>query len=221
MNEKLIIFGNGEIAELAHWYFSRQSDYEPVGFVVDGDYLESDQFLGLPNIALEDLETNFPAKDHTAFVAMGYRGMNTFRAEKFSHFKARGYTLASFVSEKATVLTEEPIGENCFIFEDNTLQPFVKIGDDVVMWSGNHIGHHSTVADHCFITSHVVVSGGVTVEESCFLGVNATIRDHVTIGEKCLIGAGAIILSDCDPEGVYALKETERARISSTRLRNI
>ena len=57
------------------------------------------------------------------------------------------------------VWARHEIGENCFIFEDNTIQPFVKIGDDVVLWSGNHIGHHAEIGDHCFISSHVVISG--------------------------------------------------------------
>ena len=51
------------------------------------------------------------------------------------------------------------MGDNCFIFEDNTVQPFVTLGNNLVLWSGNHIGHHSTLRDHCFISSHVVISG--------------------------------------------------------------
>jgi UDP-3-O-[3-hydroxymyristoyl] glucosamine N-acyltransferase len=88
------------------------------------------------------------------------------------------------------------IGEHCFIFEDNTVQPFVKVGNNVVLWSGNHIGHHSTIHDHNFISSHVVISGFVDVGESCFMGVNSTIGNNVNIGRDCLIGAGAIIVKD-------------------------
>jgi UDP-3-O-[3-hydroxymyristoyl] glucosamine N-acyltransferase len=105
--------------------------------------------------------------------------------------------------------------------EDNTIQPFVTIGNNVTLWSGNHIGHHSTIRDHCFITSHVVVSGGVEIGEACFLGVNATLRDHIKIGDRCLIGAGALILNDTDPEGLYVGAATERSKVPSTRLRRI
>lgn len=68
------------------------------------------------------------------------------------------------------------IGENCFIFEDNTIQPFVTIGDNRVLWSGNHVGHNPTVGDHVFVTSQVVISGACTIGDNSFLGVNATIR---------------------------------------------
>ena len=72
------------------------------------------------------------------------------------------------------------------MFEDNTIQPFARIGDDVILWSGNHIGHHSTIGDHCFITSHVVVSGNVHVGERSFIGVNATLRNSITIAPGTL-----------------------------------
>ena len=71
--------------------------------------------------------------------------------------KKKGYDFYSYVSPKATVLTNK-IGENCFILEDNTIQPFVEIGNNCVLWSGNHIGHHGKIDDHVFITSHCVVS---------------------------------------------------------------
>ena len=135
--------------------------------------------------------------------------------------RSMGYRLASYVSSRATVLNEGRIGDNCFIFEDNTIQPFVTIGDNVVLWSGNHIGHHSTIKDHCFIASHVVVSGGVEIDEQCFIGVNATLRDHIKIGARCVIGAGTLLLADAEPEGVYIGIATERANIQSTNLRKI
>ena len=134
--------------------------------------------------------------------------------------KALGYELISYISSHASVLTED-IGENCFILEDNTIQPFVRIGNNVTMWSGNHVGHHSRIEDHCFLASHIVVSGHVTIGESCFIGVNVTIRNHVNIGKKCIIGAGALILKDAAAEGVYIGTATERSRVPSTRVREI
>ena len=56
-------------------------------------------------------------------------------------------------------ISPRPPGDNCFILEDNTVQPFVTIGNNVTLWSGNHIGHDSVIEDDCFISSHVVVSG--------------------------------------------------------------
>src|SRR5262249_56834524 len=188
----LVIFGAGDIARVAHVYFTTDSDYRVAAFCVDREYRTADTFQGLPLVDAADVDRLFPAASHHMFVALSYARMNRIRAEKYAAAKSRGYTLASYVSSRATVLTTHPFGDNCFILEDNTVQPFVRIGNNVTLWSGNHIGHDSTIGDHSFVSSHVVVSGHVTVGTNCFLGVNATIGNGVTIAEFNLVGAGAL-----------------------------
>lgn len=221
MKAPLIIFGSGDIAQLAHYYFSTDSNYEIVAFTVDAVYLTLKEFCGLPVIPFEEIINRYPPNTHSVFIALSYSKLNQVRKEKYLAAKALGYRLASYVSSRATVLNDGRIGDNCFIFENNTIQPFVTIGNNVTLWSGNHIGHHSTICDHCFIASHVVVSGGVEIAESCFIGVNATLRDHIKVGERCVIGAGTLLLADAEPEGVYIGTATERARVSSSKLKKI
>jgi len=221
MKKKLVIFGTGDIAQLAHFYFSTDTDHEVVGFAVDRAYLTSDIFCGLPVVAFEEVTQHFAPNMHDMFVALSYSKLNQVRREKYSVTKSLGYGLASYVSSRASILNDGAIGENCFILEDNTLQPFCVIGDNVTLWSGNHIGHHARIDDHCFLASHIVVSGGVTIGESCFIGVNATLRDHIAIGPRCVIGAGALILEDAAEDGVYIGTATERSRVPSSRLRRI
>jgi sugar O-acyltransferase (sialic acid O-acetyltransferase NeuD family) len=221
MKKPLVVFGAGDIAQLAHFYFSTDSNYEVVAFTVDSSYLGAATFCGLPVIAFEEIQASHAPGQCELFVALSYSRLNSIRKEKYLAAKALGYRMATFISSHATVLNDGQIGDNCFIFEDNTIQPFVTIGNNVTLWSGNHIGHHSTIRDHCFIASHVVVSGGVEIGEQCFVGVNATLRDHIRIGEKCVIGAGSLILADALPEGVYVGAPTERSRVPSTKLRRI
>jgi sugar O-acyltransferase (sialic acid O-acetyltransferase NeuD family) len=221
MKKRLVIFGSGDIAQLAHFYFCTDSDYEVVCFTVDAAYITEPTFCGLPVIAFEDIATHYGPGDHDLFVALSYSRLNEVRKEKYLAAKALGYRLTSFISSRATVLNEGRIGENCFIFEDNTIQPFVTIGNNVTLWSGNHIGHHSTIKDHTFIASHVVVSGGVEIGEQCFIGVNATLRDHIKIGDRCVLGAGTLLLSDAEPEGLYVGTATQRSAKPSTQLRKI
>ena len=221
MKKGLVIFGFGDIAQLAHYYFSTDSDYEVVAFTLDAEYITEATFCGLPVVPFAEVNQKYSPEAYDFFVALSYSKLNAVRKEKYLAVKALGYRLASFISSRATVLNEDRIGENCFIFEDNTIQPFVTIGNNVTLWSGNHIGHHSTIHDHCFIASHVVVSGGVEIGEQCFIGVNATLRDHIKVGEKCVIGAGTLLLADAEAEGVYIGKATERAQVLSTKLRRI
>lgn len=219
--KKLVIFGCGDIAQLAHFYFGTDSGYEVVAFTVDAEFVPGPQFCELPVVPFEELAERHSPQDVEVFVALSYSKLNAVRKEKYLAVKALGYQLASYISSRATLLNEGRIGDNCFIFEDNTVQPFVTIGNNVTLWSGNHIGHHSVIGDHCFIASHVVVSGGVEIGPQCFIGVNATLRDHIKVGERCVVGAGALLLADAPPEGVYIGAATERSKVPSTRLRGI
>jgi sugar O-acyltransferase (sialic acid O-acetyltransferase NeuD family) len=217
----LVIFGTGEAAHLAYYYFTTDSDYQVVAFTVDSDYVKENELFGLPVIPFEDIYSLFQPKTHEFFVAMGYSKLNELRKARYLAAKAIGYRLASYVSSRASILNHGMIGDNCFVLEDNTVQPFALIGNNVTLWSGNHIGHHSTIHDHCFIASHVVISGGVEIGEACFIGVNATLRDHIKVGEKCVIGAGALLLADTEQGGVYMGQATERSRVPSSRLKKI
>ena len=218
---KLVIFGSGDLADIAHYFFSTDSDYDVVAFTLDQEYIKDSSCCGLPVVAFSEVAKLYPPESHDFFVALSYSKLNQIRKDKYLAAKGLGYQLISYISSTATVASNVSIGENCFIFEDNTIQPFVNIGNNVTLWSGNHIGHHSTIKDHTFIASHVVVSGGVLIEEQCFIGVNATLRDHITIGAKCVLGAGTLILADAEPEGLYIGKATERAKVPSTRLKKI
>jgi sugar O-acyltransferase (sialic acid O-acetyltransferase NeuD family) len=217
----IVIFGAGEIAEIAYFYFKHDSDHHVSAFCVDQEYLSADRFCSLPVVAFEDLEKHYSPSEYQVFIALSYSKVNALRAEKYQACKAKGYQAVSYVSSKATVWPGLKVGENCFILEDNTIQPFVTIGNNVTLWSGNHIGHHSSIEDNCFIASHVVVSGGVTIKENCFLGVNVTLRDHITVGRNCVIGAGALIVKDTEDDGVYFYPAAERSRVPSNRLKKI
>ncbi len=207
---ELVIVGSGVTARMAHYYFTRDSEHRVVAFTVDREYHSDDSFLGLPLIDLDEVVERYPPENYQMFVALGYAGMNKLRAAKYYQAKELGYQLVSYVSSRCTFLTDNPVGDNCFVLEDNTIQPFVKIGNDVTLCSGNHIGHDSIIEDHCFLASHIVVSGFAHIKPYCFIGVNATLRNAITIAPETLIGAGAIIMNDTVEQGVYL---PERARL--------
>lgn len=216
-SKPIVIFGTGDIGELAHFYFTHDSSRQIAGFCADGAFIESPEHLGAPLVAFEEVEQTFPPDRYDMFVALSYRKVNQVRAQKYDEAKQRGYALASYVCSRSVIWPNLQIGDNCFILENQTIQPFVKIGNNVTLWSGNHLGHHSVIGDHCFITSEVVISGHVTVESHCFLGVNATIRDGITIGREGVIGAGAVILKNTEPKAVHMARPTGRFLSDSSR----
>ncbi len=219
--EKLVIFGAGQIAEVARFYFEHDSQFRVAAFTVDASHLRESSFGGLPVVAFEEVAKAYPAGQHGVFVALSYNRVNALRAEKLASAEALGYRAASYLSSKATVWPGLQLGPNCFILEDNTIQPFVRIGRNVTLWSGNHVGHHAVIGDHVFIASHAVISGAVSVGDYSFVGVNATIRDNVRIGRSCVIGAGALILEDTKDFEVYMGDASSASKVPSNRLRGI
>jgi sugar O-acyltransferase (sialic acid O-acetyltransferase NeuD family) len=218
---RVVIFGTSQWAELAHLYLTHDSPHEVVGFTVDGEYLDADTFKDAPVVPFETIHETHPPDEYALFLPISFKRMNHVRSERFQTAKELGYEVVSYVSSKASIFPGFSCGENCFILEDNTIQPFVTIGDDVVMWSGNHIGHHTTIGDHVMITSHVVISGACTIEDYCFFGVNATVRDETVIGRETIVGAGTIIMADTEPFSVYKVSGTEPAGFRSDQLRSL
>ena len=204
MLNNIIIFGLNDLAELAWYYFTNEprlgyNDPLPVAFTVNKEYLTQDTFHELPVVSFEDIEKHYPPSEYSLFAPISN---NRLREKIYNEGKQKGYNFVSYVSSKCTNFAKS-IGENCFILEDNTLQPFTTIGNNVVLWSGNHIGHHSIIEDNVFFTSHVVMSGHCHIKKGVFLGVNSTIRDGVTIGENSIIGMGSLVTKNADDNSTY------------------
>ena len=156
----------------------------------------------MPVVKFEEVAVVYPPSEYKMFAPLMPNKINKIREKIYFEIKNKSYEMISYISSKATIFGNE-IGENCFILEDNTIQPYTKIGKNVVLWSGNHIGHHGVIKDHVFFTSHVVLSGHCVVEPYCFLGVNSTIRDGVHLAEGTLVGMGAVIEKDTEAYGIY------------------
>lgn len=212
-SKKVIIIGVGETAELAYNYFMLDSVYEVVAFAVDKEYIKSDTCKSKPVVCIDDISKLYSPCDVEAFVAISSTKLNSVRKHMYDRIKSMGYRMASYISSYAYIGHDVKIGENCFILENNTIQSFVQIGNNVTLWSGNHIGHSSIIHNDCFITSHVVISGFCEIGESCFVGVNTSIANNVKIGEFCLIGLGSIIQKDVEPNSIMKMPYAQKQMI--------
>ena len=209
MRPKLVIFGNTAFAEIADEYFTHDSSYEVVAFTVNREFITESVFRGKPVIPYEEIGTHLEPSEHSMYVAVTYQQLNAVRERVVRDAKSKGFALASYVSSHAFVWRNVELGEHCFIFENNVVQPFVAIQDNVILWSGNHIGHHSIIKRNTFVSSHVVVSGFVTVGENCFLGVNASIGNNLEIGRDVWISPGVGVTKSVRPGTLLPLKKTE------------
>ena len=207
--KKLIIFGTGKTGSLARYYFQEDSAYEVVGFCADDEFVKSDTWENLPLIALSRLKSAFSCDTYHMHVALSYRKLNRIREEKYFQIKALGYTLASYISSKSVSWPDLSMGDNCFILENQTIQPTVKIGNNVMIWSGNHLGHASVIEDHVYISSHVCIAGHTRIGSRSFLGVNATVKDFTNIGHDVFVGMGALVVRDIEEGSVVLAPKSE------------
>ena len=213
--KNLIIVGDGEFAEIAYEYFTYDSKYDVKAFAVEKEYLTKETLYDLPIISLDELELKFPKDKYETFVAITFTQLNRVRTRIYQYLKSKGYRCATYISSKAFVWKNVTVGENCFIFENNTIQHHVSIGNNVILWSGNHIGHRSSIEDNCFISSHVVVSGYCSLGKNCFVGVNSTFVDNIAIGNDCFIGAGSFLSKSIKEGTMWKVPVSARAETSN------
>ena len=214
--KKLIIFGTGNFAQMAHYFFDCDSDYQPAAFTVDGDYLEQDSFRGLPVIAFEQVQQLYPPEDYEMFLAMGLRDVNQRRKEKIEAAEAAGYTLASYISSKATLHPDLTVEPHTWIMEEAHVHPFATIGRGSIVWSRSTVGFKSSIGEYCWISAGLV-GESVTVGDCTFIGLGATVASFVSVGKSNLIGAGAVIHSDTKDNEIYKGPHSKPSRVPSTR----
>ena len=221
--KKVIIFGTGGFAQIVHLYLKKvdPSELQVIAFSANESTIKEKSLHGLPILPFEQIEKTYPSRAYQMFIAIGYSDMHRKRARFFEEAKDKGYSLISYVHPSSIINDDFEMGENCFIFENNVIQPFVKLEDDVIIWTGNVISHHSTIMKHSFIVSHTAIAGNVIIEPYCFIVFNATIRNSIRIAKECVIGAGSIILHDTKEKGVYAARSTIALDITSDKLKNL
>jgi len=212
---RIVLFGAGKIADEAYFYFKNDSPHDVVAFTVDEAHLSVREKWGLPVVPFEGLERLYPPDAFDMFVAVGYQGLNSFRAQKYAECKGKGYRLVTFVSSRASNFGAVELGDNCFVLENVVIQPCSRVGNDVFLWSGNHVGHHASIGSHCYLSGQVIVSGCSAIEPYCFLGVNATVGHELTIGEGSFIGAGSLVTKNVPFRSVYIREDTPRYRLDA------
>jgi UDP-3-O-[3-hydroxymyristoyl] glucosamine N-acyltransferase len=216
----IVIFGTGAISEVAKAYIDRHSTDRIVAFTVDREYCSTGTFLALPVVPWEELEQQFPPNAVKLLGPLTYSHMNELRRDRHVDGKARGYSFTSFVHPGSHVYAAE-IGENCLILENNVIQPFVKIGNGVIIWSASHIGHHATIGDYCFISSQVAVGGFAKLGDRCFIGGQVGIESQVELGAACFLDSGVLIKKNLAAESVVRSFASPVSRARSSRLKRL
>lgn len=207
MKKSLIIFGNSSMAKIAHYYFSRDSDYQVVAFAVDSPYNNQGRMCGLEVFDFERLEETHPPSDHHLFVAIGPSRMNALREQKYLEAKGKGYRLPSYVSPRAVCASA--LGENSFVADMAVINPFVTIGHDNYFYEGAICSNDSIIGDHCYFSPRSYVGTFCQVRDNSILGAGSVLKSGVIVARQTLVGASAYISTHTEEKGVYGEKGSE------------
>jgi len=215
MQKKLIIYGIGKFAEYAAYVFQKDTDFSVMAFCIEEKFLENQTQFSKPLVEFESIESIYSPNDHYLYIAVGN---NQIRKRLFLEAKAKGYTLASYISSKSSYWDNLGAGEHIFIDEGCVLQPFVKIGDNSILFTSN-LGHHSKIGDHTLL-SGCGAGGNVSIGNGCYVGINTAIKQNINVADNCTIGMGCIIEHNTNPGEVYTHKGTTLRQINSDQIRN-
>lgn len=211
---RVVIFGQNDHAQQAHYYLTHDSEHEVVAFSVTADQCLSESVFGLPLVAFETVQELYPPEEFAFFVPMSGRSINRLRERFFLEARAKGYHLVSYVSSRA-VLCGQEVGENCFILELANIQPFTVIGDNVTIWCNTHVGHHGRIGDHVWMGSGVVISGRCDVGSHCYVASQSLLNAGVKLGQGTLVGHASVINHDTEPWSIYTGNPARKRKVDS------
>ena len=200
--QDVLIFGTNDFAEILYRNIEMQSKkcYRVVGFMVDDDYYTDDTCLELPVYRYSETDRLLV---RTAFICVGYTGMNQNREQIFYRLQQDGWNLPNYIDETA-VVRSKVMGKANIILEGAIISTQASIGHGNIFYPHSNLAHHSVLGDFNYLSIAATISGHVTVGNNCFFGANSTTKDKIDIHDRSLIGAGCYLNASTNhPDGVY------------------
>ena len=188
----LVIFGAGDIARLAHVYFTRDSEHEVVAFAVDpGVPGSADELLGLAAARLRrghrgSRRTAIRCSSPSATRRMNQRPRRTSTRAA----KQRGYAWSATSAHAARSSTDEPRRRQ-LLHPRGQHHPAVRADRqrrDVVERQPHRprLGHRRPLLHHLARRRLRAMCRSATIR---FIGVNATLRNSITLAPRTLVAA--------------------------------
>ncbi len=205
--KKIIIYGITEMAEYLYPYLIRDKKVEVVAFTVESKYLNKDTLFDKKVIPFENIEDKYSPKDYEVIIAIGPTQMNKIREKYFILAKEKGYSLYSYVSNLASVMS--PIGENNIIADFAVIQPNAKIGDNNIIYEHSIICTNASVGSHNYIAPAAKIGTNDNIGNNIKLGMNSTLKTDINIENESLVGAHSYISKNTEFKGVYGVKSAE------------
>lgn len=216
--QKVVIFGTNSLAANALAFYKEDDEHEVVALTVTADCYTDTHFYGYPVVFFEELTEKYPSSEYKVFVAVGYSDLNRARERVMGIVKEAGYELASCISPKANVYAES-LGENVYIYPGCTVEPYVKIGDGVVICSNTYIAHFCQISDYTYISGGTTIAGTSSIGHHSIIGCNSTVGANISLGEFNFLGDGALVCHSTEPQSVYIPQQTQVGPLKAEKMK--
>lgn len=185
--------------------------WNPVGFIVDPDYVSEKIIHGLPILgSIEWLKSN---PDTEIVIAIGSPSVRLNKAQNIEQETSNKF--ATLVHPKAWVGRQVQLSKGAIICAGALITTDIRIGDHVHVNIGCTIGHDAVIQDFVTLNPSVNVSGNVNVGVGVEVGTRSVLIPYAHVGEWSVLGAGTVVTKPL-PANVTAVGSP--AKVIKTRM---
>jgi len=197
----LIIYGSGGLGREVMAIVLQLDQWEPLGFVDDGDTRDK-TIEGYPILGTSSfLDTITEETD--LVMGIGNPVVRAAIIRKINNPKIK-YPVIIHPSVINMAPAANKIGEGTVITAGVIMTTNVEIGDHVLINLACTIGHDSRVGDFTCVMPGVNISGEVEIGKEVMVGTGAKILNQVKVGDRCKVGMAAAVTREVAPDTTVA-----------------
>lgn len=185
----LIVVCAGGLAREIIWLARDTNEWDPVGFLVDPQYLNERNMCEVPFLGSIEEWHKFP--DASFVVAIGAPRHRKAIVERMARLGIPKF--ATLIHPSVLKSPYVTIGAGSMITAGCILTTQVQIGSHTIVNLGCTVGHDVKIGDYCTLSPQVAVSGNIILEDGVEIGTGASLIEKLSVGTGSLIGAGSVL----------------------------
>lgn len=198
--KKVIVYGMNILSKMLYNDALGDDGFEIACFAVDTGHMGGrTQMLGLPLVDMDVVQQLYPPDEYDMVALFdGYDCMRD-REKKYMRAKDKGYRLRNYISKKADVPENIPMGDNNIIMGQTHIGIEGRMGKNNLIRQNVYLGHGFKLGDNNVITAGCSIGGDCELKNNCYIGLGSTIVNNTIIEEETLVGAGCVLIRNTEP----------------------
>ena len=197
--EKVIVIGTGNQAEVVIDIINQQNEYEIIGVTSLSADLE--EFCGYPVLG-NDSELKKIEKNNSFKLAMGIGGYrsNHNRKRVFESLKKQGFDFINVIHPHSSISKTARLGEGISVYAGAVINTAATIEDNVILALNSSVGHHSKIGKHSLLSAAASIGANAKVGDESLIAMGARLISGIKIGEKVTVAAGAVVVDSIESD---------------------